>query len=43
MVLEGYSEAKPMPPQRAVELMVPVIRAVLCARQHNIVLRSIAP
>ncbi len=42
-VLEGYPETKPMPPERAVELMVPVIRAVICAHQHNIVHRDLKP
>ncbi len=43
--LQGSSLAtlldRPLPPQRAVELMVPVIRALACAHEHNIIHRDL--
>ncbi len=42
-VLDSYPETKPMPPVRAVELLAPVVRAIICAHEHNIVHRDLKP
>src|SRR5690606_6860830 len=34
---------RPLPPQRAVELIVPVVRALACAHEHNIIHRDLKP